>query len=98
MPEFLCYTAANRVELVGVPVARTIEIDIDDRLDPPGVRGHHNHTVAEDYRLLHRVSDEERSLAVLLPHPEQLVLKLHTPLLVQGTERLIKKEDLGVIG
>src|SRR5579875_386076 len=38
--------------------ARARDVDVEDRLDPPGSRAHHDHAVGEEDRLVDLVGDE----------------------------------------
>src|SRR4051794_35549016 len=61
-------------------------------------RGHDPDAASEEDRLLDVVRDEEDSLAFGLPDAEQQLLHQRAGLVVEGAERLVEQQDLGVVG
>ena len=73
-------------------VARMRERNVDDLLDPAGLRGHHHGAVAEQQRLLDRVGDVDHGLAGLLPDAHQFGLQDHAVLRIERGERLVHQQ------
>ncbi len=68
--------AANCRGLLDRERARAGEVDLDDRLDPPGQRRHHVDAVGEEDRLGDVVGDQRDGRAELAPDLEQPLLQL----------------------
>ena len=75
-----------------------VEIDVDDRLDPPRPRGQYGDPLAEVDGLVDAVGDEQDGLAGGPPDAQQLVLQRLAGLRVQCRERLVHQQHFGVEG
>ena len=60
--------------------------------------GHHHDTVCEVYSFVHTVSYEKNGLTILLPYPQQFLLKQDPSMCVQSAERLVHEQDVRVVG
>ena len=72
------------------------ERNVDDALQPPGLRGHQHAAVAEQQRLLDRVRHIDHGLAGLLPDARQLGLQDRAVLRVERRERLVHQQHRGI--
>src|SRR4051794_39247448 len=78
--------------------ARARDVDVEDRLDAPGPRAHHDDAVGKEDGLVDLVGNEEHRLAGLAPDLEQLLLHELARLGVERGERLVHEQDLRVGG
>src|ERR1700730_15672648 len=78
--------------------ARARDVDVEDGLDAPGPRAHHDDAVGEEDGLVDLVGNEEHRLAGLVPDLEQLLLHELARLGIERGERLVHEQDLGVGG
>src|SRR5215217_2983561 len=78
--------------------ARARDVDVEDGLDAPGSRAHHDDAIGEEDRLVDLVGDKQHRLAGLVPDLQQLLLHELARLRVERGERLVHEQDLGVRG
>src|SRR4051794_12409484 len=90
--------AGERVRAADVVLAGAgpVETDVDDLVDPPGPGAHHRDPLAEEDGLLDVVGDEQDRRAGPLPDPDQLLLEPFARLRVEGPERLVHQQYLGL--
>src|SRR5680860_623382 len=80
--------------LIDVPFER----HVDERLGTSRVRGHDHDPITERDCLVHAVSDVDDGLLGLVPDAQQLALQQCLVLLVQGGERLVHQQHVGIVG
>ena len=79
------------VDRARVDLLRRADLD-----DPP--RLHHGDPVRHHHRLLERVGDVDEGLAGLLVDVLELLLERLLELVVEGRQRLVEEQDLGIVG
>src|SRR6266480_2484919 len=77
-------------------VARARKVDAHLFADARGTGGEDDDAVAEEYRLLDVVGDEDDGLARALPELDQLLLHGLARLRVEGAEGLVHQQHLGI--
>src|SRR6267143_5052582 len=77
-------------------VARAREVDAHFLADARGAGGEDDDAVAEEYRLLDVVGDEDDGLARALPELDELFLHGLARLRIEGAEGLVHQQDFGI--
>src|SRR5467141_4061870 len=77
-------------------VARAGKVDAHLLADARGASGEDDDAVAEEYRLLDVVGDEDDGLARALPELDELLLHGFARLRIEGTEGLVHQQHLGI--
>src|SRR5437773_3285179 len=77
--------------------ARARQVDRIDRFHPPGRGGHHDDPIRQRDRLFQIVGHEDHRTLELRPDLEEVVLHQVAGLHVEGAERLVHQDDLGLV-
>src|SRR5690349_1601051 len=87
---------AGNLGRVDAPGALMSDLEVLD--DPARAAAQQHHPVAEADGLAHVVGDEEHGQLLLAPDPLELVVQDVAGHRVQGAERLVHQQDVGVLG
>src|SRR5690606_1236591 len=74
------------------------QVHVDNLVNTPRPRRHHDYARGEEHRLGYRVGDEHHRLTSLLPEPQQLEVHGLAGDLVERPERFVHQQQLGVEG
>ena len=88
--------AAKLEKFHAAAIPRPSKIYLDSPIDPAGARGHNEDSVAHINRFVDVMGNQEHRGEADLPQAKHLVLHSHPCEGIEGTERLVEKEDFGM--